>query len=572
VSLLDGTLPGLVEDSEDSDEEDCQHKRQIHKKTYSRRYYLYPLDHLRLYRLTGRCTRAIQAWIMIAAVLLLAGVTYSRFGPFWKPQKPSEWTAKPIMMGVYFTGVSSTSFTGIVRAIDPPHQSHRHQNRHSAKKKSHDKKTNGQIQPRLVDALSDRLHHIETDSQDYERKPEPTTHPDECEPQYKWQTMSFPTCNALHESSPMPDSLSFGDTTTNTQRHDDDDKNKSPKSLRRRQSSLRDNTINNKVMRPNHELVAHGYWRDTWLLRHPLVVDHKTLELERIAFKTLRFDHAYSEIVYDKQRRDAVTSERVQFSDHTIHMYAYCGTAALYEYAPGGNLMHYLNQFETGEDWRKAYTPAERFQLALSVTSALADLHTTESDHGSAIVHADFNANQFVAITMGLTNTQHDDLNNNNDRPPIPQFKLGDFNLSKFVYRHHTTKQPCTVKTESTGGPWRAPEEYDRHGRTEKLDIYSLGNMLYAIVTGEWPFDEIKAEKAKTLVAHGKRPFIDDSVRDSKDPYDKAILTAMDRCWKHDPRHRPSALEVKQYLEEHMPPGSVWDGGERPQRHRHRKQ
>jgi hypothetical protein len=36
------------------------------------------------------------------------------------------------------------------------------------------------------------------------------------------------------------------------------------------------------------------------VLRHPLVhvVDHKTLELERIAFKTLRFDHSYSEIVY----------------------------------------------------------------------------------------------------------------------------------------------------------------------------------------------------------------------------------------------------------------------------------
>ena len=200
------------------------------------------------------------------------------------------------------------------------------------------------------------------------------------------------------------------------------------------------------------------------MLQTPLASNHN----EKVAFKTLRYQHDPTEYVLDKQRRDAVTSDRITFSKHAIHMYAYCGTSALYEFAPGGDLEHLLeDQFDTAEDFLAYYSVAERYRLAYNVTAALADLHTTEGpDRPTAIVHGDFKADQFVATT---TPREEDD----GDDHTLPQFKLGDFNLARMVYWNERGNHPCVIAPDGNGGTFRAPEEYAvEHGRTEKVDIY----------------------------------------------------------------------------------------------------
>ena len=108
---------------------------------------------------------------------------------------------------------------------------------------------------------------------------------------------------------------------------------------------------------------------------------------ERIAFKTMRLRHELTEYLVDKQRRDAVTSDRLTFSQHAIHMYGYCGTSALYEYAPGGDLQGLIQEFDSALDFINYYPSAERLLLAFNVTAALADVHTTEGpDRPAAIV------------------------------------------------------------------------------------------------------------------------------------------------------------------------------------------
>jgi serine/threonine protein kinase len=35
---------------------------------------------------------------------------------------------------------------------------------------------------------------------------------------------------------------------------------------------------------------------------------------------------------------------------------------------------------------------------------------------------------------------------------------------------------------------WRSPEEYFDEPLTEQIDVFSLGNNMYSLLTGLWPF------------------------------------------------------------------------------------
>ena len=84
---------------------------------------------------------------------------------------------------------------------------------------------------------------------------------------------------------------------------------------------------------------------------------------------------------------------------------------------------------------------------------------------------------------------------------------------------------------------------------TEKIDVYSMGNVFYTILTEKWPFDDDKSRDAQKAVKDGKRPHIPSRLRDSDDPAVKAMMKAITMSWRHDPAERATALEVKEYLQ-----------------------
>lgn len=92
---------------------------------------------------------------------------------------------------------------------------------------------------------------------------------------------------------------------------------------------------------------------------------------------------------------------------------------------------------------------------------------------------------------------------------------------------------------------FRAPEEYKYEVENEKVDIYSMGNIFYSILSGNMPFEHTKEKEAQLLVKEGKRPEIPEDVSKSDDVVVKTILSAMLRCWEQDPKKRPSASEVR---------------------------
>ena len=132
-------------------------------------------------------------------------------------------------------------------------------------------------------------------------------------------------------------------------------------------------------------------------------------------------------------------------------------------------------------------------------------------------------------------------------------FKLNDFNRGHLMYWNTTSNNStCPYKcNEPNPGVQRSPEEivYSDE-QTEKIDTFSLGHILYMILTNEYTFDEdkIEMEEAQKLILRGKRPKFSNALIESSHPVDKAIMEAINMCFVHDWRKRYSSVEVRDFL------------------------
>ncbi|CAB9522380.1 STYKc [Seminavis robusta] len=550
------------------------------------------LDQMRLWFLTGRIPLVVVQGAMILLLLVAAMLSFhttsSSFLSLLVDAQSSHHGPKPAMVGMFFHGVESDSFSGVVHPIPVPttHQQWlelldkrlQHSSfHHNSVQHHHDRHHRHLILP--VKPLSEKLDSIAEGSESYEdEKPESTPDPDECKPQYDWQTQTYPSCNQMHELTMASDRMYvkpimdlFTQDSTHSYPH--------RRGMQRRQlrpplvATNKRHGDDGDAADSHYEMLGSGYWRDTWVMESPMPGRHhrgipytkSATKLEPIAFKTMQYQHDVTEYLLDKQRRDSVTSDRLQFSRHAIHMYAYCGTSALYEWAPGGDLEMLIKEFGSPQAFVEFYSMEERFKLAYNATVALTDVHTTEGSHRPpAIVHADFKTDQFVAVTP-VDWTSLEPENRDGASRKLPHFKLGDFNLARFPYWNARHDHVCPVYTDGNGGELRAPEEYMDNdadvGLTAKLDVYSLGNVLYTLLTGYFPFDDMDSDTEtktmKRMVEHGKRPRIniDQDYTHSNDPLVRTMVTAIKWCWEQNPHSRPSAQQLEDLLGNHLPAG-----------------
>ncbi|CAF1360327.1 unnamed protein product [Didymodactylos carnosus] len=110
--------------------------------------------------------------------------------------------------------------------------------------------------------------------------------------------------------------------------------------------------------------------------------------------------------------------------------------------------------------------------------------------------------------------------------------KVCDFGLSE-------TRRESTRQTHMTCGTlqWMAPEIMKMEKYTEKSDVYSLGTVLWELVTNKIPYNEVEESTIRSTVLAGERleiPFhVPEELR-------QIIL----RCWSHNPRDRPSCYDL----------------------------
>lgn len=85
--------------------------------------------------------------------------------------------------------------------------------------------------------------------------------------------------------------------------------------------------------------------------------------------------------------------------------------------------------------------------------------------------------------------------------------------------------------------------------QTEKIDVYSMGNIFYALMEKAYPFEELSSKKAQKMIINGKRPPLNETFTNSSDPATIALIKAMEMSWVQEVEKRASAREVENFLD-----------------------
>ncbi|GKY97761.1 hypothetical protein MPSEU_000734300 [Mayamaea pseudoterrestris] len=269
----------------------------------------------------------------------------------------------------------------------------------------------------------------------------------------------------------------------------------------------------NEVIYDLIRMVNNGFWRDVWV-----VPDY---DFQRRVIKTLRYDHDYTARNVERNRRDAMALERLTSSKHVVDVYGYCSTSAFFEFSNGGDINKVIWSEEN-------VTSVRKLQIATQAAMGLADAHTVDFEDRATIAHTDIAGNQYILID-GV-------------------YKLNDFNRARFLLRNVTTDTNCFYFVAKNPGKNRSPEEYAYEAQSEKVDVYSFGNVLYTLLQKEFPFQDVRSKTARHQVKSGHRPSVYADVWNSTDPAIKAIKQAMIMCHVQNQTERASMRQVETFL------------------------
>ena len=156
----------------------------------------------------------------------------------------------------------------------------------------------------------------------------------------------------------------------------------------------------------------------------------------------------------------------------------------VYDFGQAGGFYYLLMEFVDGVNLRqllqaKRLTPKEALSIVPPVCDALQCAH----DHG--IVHRDIKPENLLIDKAGVV-------------------KIADFGIAKIVAREFSrgsAEEPREdSRTTALGTPdYAAPEQQNGHA-DHRADIYSLGVVLYEMLTGERPKDKIEAPSKRVQV------------------------------------------------------------------------
>jgi class 3 adenylate cyclase/tetratricopeptide (TPR) repeat protein len=176
-------------------------------------------------------------------------------------------------------------------------------------------------------------------------------------------------------------------------------------------------------------------------------------------------------------------------------------------------------------DEETALPPARALQLCREITEGLAEAHR------QGILHRDLKASNVIVAPSGRA-------------------KILDFGLAKMMPREGGGKAPdpaLSMPGLVLGTTFAmSPEQALGHDLDERSDLFSLGSLLYEMLTGKAPFQAENARLSLTLVVHAQvQP-----LRRSHPAIPPDLCDLVDWLLRKEPRERPaSATEVLAALE-----------------------
>ncbi|XP_042753373.1 uncharacterized protein LOC111892795 [Lactuca sativa] len=181
------------------------------------------------------------------------------------------------------------------------------------------------------------------------------------------------------------------------------------------------------------------------------------------------------------------------------------------EYMVDGSLKQFLKKKDRTIDQR------ERLIIAMDTASGMDYLH------GKNVVHFDLRCENLLV---------------NMRDPHRPICKIGDLRLSK-IKRHNL------VNGDNRGTvQWMAPEllNNESHLVTEKVDVYSFGFVMWELLTGDEPYNNMHHKSIiEGIIKNTLRPAIPTWC-------DAEWKSLMESCWSSDPQERLPFSEIAQKL------------------------
>ena len=112
--------------------------------------------------------------------------------------------------------------------------------------------------------------------------------------------------------------------------------------------------------------------------------------------------------------------------------------------------------------------------------------------------------------------------------------------------------RPVCILTIHFHSQLRSPEEIIDSPLTEKIDIYSLGNVFYSILTGLLVNRDYTLSAAHSRIKRGIPEEIDVQFFESRSPAEQALVKVIQWCWTFDEEERPSIFEAVAFLEDEV--------------------
>ena len=398
----------------------------------------------------------------------------------------------------------------------------------------------------------------------------------------EWHSYHFPNCNEIHEIDLQA-----------AVRHPRE------KYIRQKAKAMSDDEGNNATKSTTSltsssftwGFVSNGLWRDVFSCdpRGEVSgsVEAESFPMPPAVLKIMKREHPYDQRNFQRHRRDALVMERLSSSHHLVPIYGYCANTVLtqaishtldeviyareYETTKKWNprigyeskppLESWMGKDENGELLATRETELGRIHLALGVFRGLVDLHEGDGKTDMEwlpVIHADLQAKQYL-VDSNTGKVYLNDFNRcrfiakkDNSQIAAVATSNGTLLAASNVTNDAATHpiQTCPVYIPTAPGYSRSPEEYNNGALTEKLDVYSAGNILYGIITGKKPWNGERGSHIREGISVGKRPEIDPAIRDAEGTVDAELVRLLDRVYEGDPDERASAKEVVMALEE----------------------
>jgi serine/threonine protein kinase len=368
----------------------------------------------------------------------------------------------------------------------------------------------------------------------------------------QWTFSYYPNCQAFHELVD-PALQTTNDVYYQQQRrnnkhvnnHLNQQQQKQRKSVKNfttptRYQDIPDDTI------PIVEYLAHGYYRDTWVFHPPEGLQETILSY---AVKHLRIYHDQDIKSLEKIKTEALTMERLTSSPVITNIYGHCGTSTIVEIANEitNDIVPYNEQYmpmrgrvkqsvlDKIEKGRKKpfsfnnYTVEEKLNIAIAMAEAIAEQHGYRE---SVIVNDDAHPDQWLVTNDG-------------------RYILNDMNNAVFLKWNFVKQEYCKYYS-SYGGDYRAPEEVSDDGADvdETVDIWPMGNLLFSLLTGLWPYYTLMTHREVQKISNqGYKPYLNPAFLTSSF-IERKMIDIMNQCHELKPEDRISIFDVVSQLKE----------------------